>query len=754
MNILIVEDDAASRLLLERVVSSRNHTVTGCPSAEDAMMACANGFFSMIILDLMLPGVDGLGFCRWARKQPWGNRTFILVATGRKNADLAAVLEAGANDYVAKPFDLAAVQIRLAVAERQVEEISERHIAEKALLTNERRFTAFMNHIPGVAWMKNANGQYIYCNEKFDSLFSGTPANWRGKTDVDLWPPEMASKFKTEDDLVLSSRQPLQIMDRWRCNGENHFWLVSKFPVFDGDDEVRMIAALAVDVTQQRQLEEMNRMILQTAMDGFWLVDQQGKILEVNDAYCRLTGYSREELLKMSIVDIRADQSAEAVRQHLANILASKKARFESQHRCKDGHLVEFEVSVNQVEIGGEQRLTSFFRDITERKKLAEERLKTSKLESIGLLAGSIAHEFNNSLTSIMGNVALTLNELPPDHVAAEWLESAQHSAGKATHLARQLLTFAKGGEPAKKLASLRDLLAQKGEELLRDQHCQVNWNLADDLWCCYLDPSQIGQVIQNLVRNALEAGPSSQTLNISARNVFVQANKMVKLKAGRYVQFSIQDTASGIAPDVLPKIFDPYFTTRKGHQGLGLAISYSIINKHGGAITVDSRPDEGSTFTVFLPATLDTLQSGTQSPSPAPTSGRVLVMDDEPGIRDLLARILSNAGYSVALSRDGREALAAYEEARSSQCPFDIVILDLTIPEGMGGKDTMEQLLKIDPQCKVIVCSGYSDDPVMANFHRYGFRASLPKPFTGEDLLRVLKETLQGSGTSAVPRL
>ena len=744
MNILIVEDDAASRLLLERVASRRNHTVTGCASAEAAMEACGNGFFPLIILDLTLPGLDGLDFCRWARQQPWSDRAFILVATGRnQSADLTEVLAAGGNDYVSKPFDLAALQIRLAVAERQVQEIMERHRAEKALLTNERRFSAFMNHLPGIAWMKNAEGRYIYCNEQFERLLGGTPAHWQGKTDEDLWPAELAAQFKREDQLIISTRQPLQVLEKSRRDGENHFWLVSKFPILDADDEVRMVAALAVDVTQQRQIEEMNQTILQTAMDGFWLLDDEGKILQVNDAYCRLTGYSREALLKMSITDIRADQSAETVREHLANVLASGKDRFESQHRCHDGHIVEFEVSLNHVEIGGEQRLTSFFRDITERKKLAEERLKTSKLESIGLLAGGIAHEFNNALTAIIGNVALTVNELPPDHVAVEWLASAQLSAAKATHLARQLLTFAKGGEPAKKLVSFRALLPQKAEELLPLQPIKVTWKFADDLWCSHLDPSQIGQVIQSLIRNAVEAMPVSGALHISASNAFVQANEMVKLKAGRYVKFSIEDTGPGIAPDVLPKIFDPYFTTKKGHQGLGLAICFSIVNKHGGAMTVDSRHGAGSTFTVFMPATLETLQTGVQSASPAPVYGRVLVMDDDPAIRDLLSRILSLSGYSVALTRDGREALSVYEEARNNSHPFDAVIMDLTIPDGMGGKDAMEQLLKIDPQCRVIVCSGYSNDPVMAHFQKYGFRASLPKPFTGADLLKVLTETL-----------
>jgi PAS domain S-box-containing protein len=731
--------------MLRDAARQRGHEITLCETAELAMAACGKDLFSLILLDLILPGLDGLGFARWVRSQPWGDQVFILVATEcDQPSDLRAVLQAGGNDYVAKPYDGEALQIRLAVAERFLSEVAARKKAQDTSQLNENRFRSFMNHFPGVTWMKDLDGRYVYFNEPYGRLVGAALDDWRGKTDTEVWPADIAAEFHRQDRHVLQSKESLQLVSRIPIKGNADFWLVNKFPVLNAEGEVMVIAGLAVNVTKQRQIEEMNQTILRNAMDGFWLIDPAGKILEVNNAYCAMTGYTHEELIGKPIHQIRADGSAERVQSYIQAVLRHGQARVESQHRAKDGRLIDFEVSLNRVEIAGEARVTSFFRDITERKKISEELLKVSRLESIGLLAGGIAHEFNNALTTIIGNIMLTQAELPSDHPNAEWLKMAAAAASRATQLAKQLLTFAKGGEPIKKIGSVEKLLQERLEHFYRDKHVPVLLEFSPGLWTVEFDSAQIGQVIENLLQNASEAVGGKGDIRIVADNVTVQADKIPNLSPGRYVKFSVVDNGHGVPAEILPKIFDPYFTTRAGSQGLGLAICFSIVKKHGGTISVESIPGKGTTFTVYLPAAGGAARNEIGPDPKAPQEhNRLLVMDDDEDILELMSTMLRRKGYEVSVSRDGREAIDLYVEGKTNGSPFDAVIMDLTVPEGLGGKATMTELLKIDPAVRGIVCSGYSSDPVIANFREYGFVASLPKPFTVTELMRVVAEVL-----------
>lgn len=389
------------------------------------------------------------------------------------------------------------------------------------------------------------------------------------------------------------------------------------------------------------------------------------------------------------------------------------------------------------------------FRDISEQLKMEEEVLKVQKLESLGILAGGIAHDFNNILAGILMKTQMAQRALTRGKDALRYLKSVEDATEVATGLTQQLLTFAKGGEPIKRVLSVGTLVRESALFAIRGSAVGCEFDLSRDLWPVEVDQAQISQVINNLVINADQAMPSGGKIRITARNLEVTAGEQnPDLEVGRYVHITVQDQGTGIAREDLPRVFDPYFTTKPRGQGLGLASTYSIIRRHGGRITVESELGKGSTFHVYLPASRKQLGPNTGVPREVPRgSGRVLVMDDDKLVRESLADLLRELGYQVELAEDGEEALRRYRERQESQQPFDLVIMDLTIPGGMGGKEAVGHLRKIDPEALVIVSSGYSRDPVMANFRDYGFDAVLSKPYSFETVGRLWSETLQVKG-------
>lgn len=387
---------------------------------------------------------------------------------------------------------------------------------------------------------------------------------------------------------------------------------------------------------------------------------------------------------------------------------------------------------------------------------MQDELLRTRNLESIGVLAGGIAHDFNNILTAIVGNISLARLHLPPRDAAQELLDEAEKALWRARSLTQQLLTFAKGGSPIKQTASLAEVLEETATFALRGAAARLQLRLAPDLWPAEFDRGQISQVINNLVLNANQAMPEGGTITIDAENRSIREGEVAGLIAGDYVRIEVSDTGIGIAPENIERIFDPYFTTKEKGSGLGLATSYSIVKRHAGTIQVRSRLGHGTRFTLYLPAKRAAVLAQNAVDAPHTGVGRVLVLDDDPGIRALVERLLARLGYEVATVADCETMLATYGQARAGGRGFDAVIVDLTIPGGMGGAACMQALLGLDPNAVGIVCSGYSNDPVVADFRRHGFKAMVPKPYTlaelGAALALALKEERRediGSGAT-----
>jgi signal transduction histidine kinase/ActR/RegA family two-component response regulator len=377
--------------------------------------------------------------------------------------------------------------------------------------------------------------------------------------------------------------------------------------------------------------------------------------------------------------------------------------------------------------------------EIAQREQIEEELLRARKLESLGVLAGGIAHDFNNFLTVVQGNIELAKAHLDPGEPTQEILDKTATACRRAAFLSSQLLTFAKGGSPVRRVVSVAELVMDAVHLARAGASISIAVNIAEDLRFAEVDPGQIGQVLHNILVNARQAMPEGGIIEVRAENV-VQGSPDPDPR----VRISIRDYGCGIPADVLPRIFDPYFTTKPGNSGLGLATAYAIVAKHGGYISVESKPGDGTVFTIDLPASHGTpaplapivsrMQTGTE---------RLLVMDDEESLRNLLKTVLTKLGYEVQTARDGAEAIALYEGSKAAGRGFDAVLLDLTVSGGMGGMETAARLKELDPSSKLIVSSGYSDAPVMSDFARYGFDAVIPKPWTATEVSEVFRRVL-----------
>jgi nitrogen-specific signal transduction histidine kinase/CheY-like chemotaxis protein len=394
------------------------------------------------------------------------------------------------------------------------------------------------------------------------------------------------------------------------------------------------------------------------------------------------------------------------------------------------------------------------FRDITERERMEKELVRASRLESVGILAGGIAHDFNNILTAVIANLSLAKLDIQGDSDLATCVREAESATLRARDLTQQLLTFANGGEPVRSAVDFTSVVREVTEFALHGAKANCTFDLEDGLWPVDADKGQLGRVIQNLVINAVQAMPEGGTIRIVARNHAVIGIGRPAVDPGDYVHISIQDSGTGIKPKDLPHIFDPYFTTKQTGTGLGLAAVYSIIKKHRGLIDVDSELKKGTTFHIWMPA----LRASKALPEAAslsaivPMKGKILFMDDEPSIRSMATMLMRRIGLEVVAVSDGREVIDKYNAALEDGTPFSLVIMDLTVPGGMGGREALSYLREIDAAVKVVVSSGYSSDPIMANHKEHGFCGMIAKPYDVGQFNRVIVETLGRGCLGATP--
>lgn len=519
------------------------------------------------------------------------------------------------------------------------------------------------------------------------------------------------------------------------------------------------ILGVTRDIVERKRAEEALNdekerlsVTLQSIGDGVITTDRTGRITLINRIASKLTGWTESEALGMpldnvfSIIDNRTRQLCENVVERFAD--RKKIGDFGDDTVLVSRDKTEYIIADSGAPIFDAERsiigLVLVFRDITENKMMENEILKIAKLESLALLAGGIAHDFNNFLTGIIGNLSLAKLDVDRADTIAQRLEEMETAALRAKALTEQLLTFSKGGDPIKKPMHLMNVVKDSALFALRGSNVRCDFSFQNELFPSKVDEGQLSQVTHNLILNAIQAMPDGGLIHLRGENIHLFPHNELSLEEGDYVKLIFQDEGVGIKKQHITQVFDPYFTTKQKGSGLGLAVAYAVIEKHNGRITIDSELGVGTTCSVYLPAIHDViakvedigeeLQSG---------DGTILVMDDEDFIREVASLMLKKLGFTVSLAQDGEEALQLYKQALESGRSFSVVILDLTIPGGMGGKETINKLLEIDKNAKVIVSSGYSNDPVMSNYSHYGFRMAVKKPYRIQEMSNAIQAVL-----------
>ena len=504
-----------------------------------------------------------------------------------------------------------------------------------------------------------------------------------------------------------------------------------------------------------RESEEMYRLLTLLAPNAITVADISGTIRLVNPKALQLFGHRHEsEAIGMSIFEWVSPESMDLAQRGFEELFrVGSVANLELQLRRNGStdFAGEVNASILRDSLGQPKLIIVMSSDLTFKKLAEEERLKIQKTEAIGTLAGGIAHDFNNLLQGVFGFISLARLKIHDQVYASKLLEQADQAIGQAVNLTSQLLTFAKGGNPLKKKTVLRSVIENAAKLALSGSSSDCVVTIAEDLWTTDADEGQIGQVVQNIVLNASHAMSRSGTVEITADNIEDSVEVTAVLPAGgRFIQICFKDNGTGIQPQDLAKIFDPYFTTKHKGSGLGLATSYSIIKRHGGTITVSSEPGTGTIFRVYLPAaTLEAPQAGglpiTSEASVATSErpGLILIMDDDELIRAVGGKMIEALGHKVAYASNGEEAILKTRDAQDSGKPFDVVVLDLTVRGGMGGEEAIRKIRDISPQVKAIVSSGYSDSFILSEYQSYGFDAYLNKPYTISELRNSLAALL-----------
>ena len=537
------------------------------------------------------------------------------------------------------------------------------------------------------------------------------------------------------------------------------FWHeTSLSPLRNEKGDITAVVGFIRDITIRKRAEEAQHggekrlsALSMATFEGI-VFTKKGLFLDYNEQFADMVGYTVGELIGIDGLTLVHPDDRELARSRIAT---DNEEPYEIKLLCKDGSLMSVEVHAQMMLISGDRLRVTAFRNITERKRMETELIKAQKLESVGVLAGGIAHDFNNNLQTILGYISLAQMDTELNVETLEHLESAIKAVYQSTDLTQQLLTFSKGGEPIKKIISLSELIKSSVKLAMSGSNVTSELCVPDNLWNAEADKGQLSQVFNNIVINACQAMPDGGDIKVCAENINIVEKDSFSLKKGKYVKITFSDNGTGISQENLQKVFDPFFTTKQKGNGLGLATTYSIIKKHAGDITVESEPGVGTTFTIYLAASreevvlegidrFDNKSVGEkEGEKNIESKGKVLLMDDEYEIRAILCKQLRAMKYDVEAAEEGSEAIRLYKNSCEAGKPFDIVILDLTISCGVGGREAIGKLLEIDSAVKAVVMSGYANDPIMANYKEYGFKSVISKPYKIHELDEMLQRVI-----------
>jgi PAS domain S-box-containing protein len=761
--ILVVDDSPQDvRVMLDSL--SQTYDAFFALDGPEALRIAEREYPDLALLDIYMAGMDGFEVCRRLKRIPKIAENPVIFITGSPDeADHVKGLELGAVDFIAKPINTTVLKQRVALHLRLISaikdgliEIEARKRAEEMLQKRERRYRNLFENGSDLICLHDLEGKLLETNLPYKEEYGWQKQDLEGLNIREMIPERHRSKFDEYLARMLKSGADEGYLKGFTKSGKEVTLEYRNKLILDENGKPRAVQGAARDVTQRIKSEkalkisESNyRQLFNAVPDAIIIVDAEtSQIVDVNPAALRLYGYSHDEICRLQAVDLSAEPQKSA--KHIRQVLSKKSSKGSPEivqllHKSKAGIEFPVEIAHGFYIRDGRKMICAIMRDISERKRIKDELAKVQKLESLGVLAGGIAHDFNNILTAIIGNLSLAKMDSAPDGQVMARLNEMENASLQAKDLTQQLLTFSKGGEPVKKLVTLTELVKNAATFSLRGSNVRCNFSISQDLLPVEVDEGQIGQVINNLVLNADHAMPEGGILKISSDNITLSAGNEFALAAGPYLKTSFRDHGVGIHPDHLPKVFDPYFTTKHKGSGLGLTVAYSIIDKHNGRLTVESDIGHGTTFTIYLPASeKPAIEAADEEKSLFNGKGRILVMDDEKIIRDLAVQMLGKIGYEVSVAIDGDQAIEMYRQAQKTGKPFDIVIMDLTVPGGMGGKEAIRKLKKLDPNIKALVSSGYSNDPIMSNFRDYGFEGVVKKPYRIQDMSNALQSVIK----------
>jgi len=639
------------------------------------------------------------------------------------------------------------------------QDITERKQAEEALKESEEKYRLAMEATSDGLWDWNIKTGDVFYSQSWSEILSEDSVKQEFQTWESRLHPDDKPDTLSSFQLHLDGKVPFWRKEhRLQTKNGSWKWVLGRGRVVERDSAgrpKRMIGTMT-DISERKQAEmelkksqERLQLALESADEGMWEWDLKTNQVTFDKGAMDMLGYTVDDFNAhedFALDLIHPDEKDEIL--NIANAYISGKIKsydVEFRLRHKGGNY-KWVWSVGKITMWDKNGKPMFFtgvhRDISERKIMEAQTLKVEKLEAVGTLAGGIAHDFNNMLGIILGNVSYLLHLYNDNEELVEVLTDIQEGSKKAQKLTQQLLTFAKGGAPVKKATDLKSLIEESAKFVTRGAKVKCKFSLSDALWTAEVDSGQLNQVITNLVINANQAMPDGGIITLSARNTILEEGNKYYLSAGKYIEIIIEDQGVGISEKQLPKIFDPYFSTKQNGSGLGLSTAFSIIKKHDGHIIVESKIDEGTTFYIYLPVSGEQfLKAITKDSIKHSGKGKILVMDDEEHILKIAGRILTKMGYAPHFAKNGNQAIDMYASAYKSGTLFDAVILDLTIPGEMGGQLAIKGLLQIDPKVKAIVSSGYSNDPVMADYKDYGFLGVMPKPYSQDEVANVLNE-------------
>ncbi len=630
----------------------------------------------------------------------------------------------------------------------------------RELAVSEENYRSLVENAMSIILRLSVDGKITFFNKYAEEVFGYPRRDVIGRNALGLIVPAVSSKGENLaakfNDLLKYPADYLLTENENICRDGHRIWVNwTNQPIYNEKGALQEILCVGMDITRQVALTEQLRMTqftMDAAAEPIIWTDEQGRIIYANAATIKGLGFTAQALLKLDLFNLAENVPAANWSKIWKSLQQERSATFELRLRRKNGTAFPAELSATYLIAANQKCTIVFIRDLTERMNAEERRRQheqqmqhLQRLESLGVLAGGIAHDFNNLLTAIIGNLSLARMEGPASAEYDTLLTEAGKAAMQAQGLTGQLLTFSKGGKPVKAPVDISQIIRDSVSFALRGRSIKCDLTLPADLRPVLADAGQLVQVFNNLVINACQAMPNGGQINIRARNLALAEPGKLLVRGGEYVEIILQDTGCGIPVENLAKVFDPYFTTKKTGSGLGLAVVHSVISHHHGAVWVDSKPGAGTTFTLLLPASQKPVPVVASVPVGAHPSGhRILIMDDEVMICRVLSKMLGKLGYEVETVPDGNAALQLYQQAAAQKRPFDLLIMDLTVPGGMGGKETIQRLKEINPKVRSIVSSGYSDDPILADHQAYGFNGVILKPYSHEQVRTTVYQALK----------